>query len=117
MLKPTLETTAGKVALTYLELPDFKLQMDFNPICDRFHLRGQFCLLHWQAKPFGERRWGVYDAGADNYVSLKFDEIEIKAVPQCLQIDENIIKTVPTAVLYFPACKLVKNDYYSLILA
>lgn len=115
MLDPIIATEAGKVSLTYPSMPDFRLEMDFKHIIDQFHLKGQFCLLHWQAKPFGQRRWGVYDGGkAQKYASLRYCELEVRAIPQLLQVDENIIKTVPTAVLYFPKCQLVKNGYYSI---
>lgn len=122
MLEPFIVTSLAKVTLSY---PDFstvypevkfdKLEMDFNPFIERFKLRGRFCLLHWQAKPFGERRWGVFDGGTDKYVSLKGTELELKAIPRLLEVDEKIIKTVPTAVCYFPDCKLVRSTYYSLI--
>lgn len=112
MLEPIVSTQAGKVSLTYSAMPNFNLQMDFNPIIDWFRLRGQFCILHWQAKPFGERRWGLYDAGIDKYTSLKYCELQPRVIPRLLQVDENIVKTVPTAVLYFPRSQLVDNGYY-----
>jgi hypothetical protein len=115
MLDPVITTETGKVSLTYPLMPNFSLQMDFRPIIERFHLKDQFCLVHWQAKPFGERRWGVYDAGNDKYVSLKYEQIEAKVVPQFLQVDENIVKTVPTAVMLFPNTRIIKNGYYSLV--
>lgn len=115
MLNPIVVTESGKVSLTYPTMPDFNLRMDFNSIIERFRLSGQFCLVHWQAKPFGERRWGVYDAGNDQYISFRYSEMEIKTIPILLQVDENIIKTVPTAVLYFPQTILTKDNYYSLI--
>lgn len=114
MLKPNLVTQAGKVLLTYPTMPDFNLAMDFNPIIEKFRLHDRFCLLHWQAKPFGERRWGVFDGGTDNYVSVKYSELELNVVPQLLQIDEKIIKTVPTAVLFFDNSQLIKNGYYAI---
>lgn len=114
MLDPIIETEAAIVSLSYRLLPGFKLQMNFNPIIDWFRLRGKFCILHWQAKPFGQRRWGIYDAGMDEYISLKYCELQLQVIPQLLQVDENTIKTVPTAVLYFRDSKLVKNDYYSI---
>jgi hypothetical protein len=89
--------------------------MDFNPIINWFHLRGAFCILHWQAKPFGQRRWGIYDAKEDRYFSLKYHELQLRVMPQLLQIDETLIKTVPTAVLYFSRSTVVKNDYYSIV--
>jgi hypothetical protein len=122
MLKPLLVTEAAKVTLSY---PDFsiaypnlkfdKLEMDFNPLIEHFNLQGNFCLLHWQAKPFGERRWGIYDSGADRYTSVKYSEVELRSIPQLLQVDEKKVTTVPTAVLYFPDCKIIQNGYYSLI--
>ncbi|MEG4371637.1 hypothetical protein QUB29_19465 [Microcoleus sp. B4b_D2] len=115
MLDPVVVAEAGKVSLTYPTIADFNLQMNFNPIIERFRLRGKFCLLHWQAKPFGERRWGVYDAGADSYSSIKYCELQLNVIPQLLQVDENVIKTVPTAVLFFPGSRLVVRDYYSLV--
>lgn len=117
MLDPVVEVESGKVSLTYPTIADFNLQMNFNPIVERFRLRGKFCLLHWQAKPFGERRWGIYDAGADSYTSLKYCELQLRVIPQLLQVDETAIKSVPTAVLYFPSSKLIKHTYYSLVTA
>lgn len=114
MLEPVTVTSLGKVKLTYPTMPDFLLEMDFNPLIDRFRLRNDFCILHWQAKPKGERRWGVYDRRADNYTSLKYDQLQITVVPTALQVDENIIKTVPTAVMLFPNSTLVHNGYYSI---
>ena len=115
MLEPVLVTQAAKVSLTYSTMPDFNLAMDFNPLIEKFRLVGQFCLLHWQAKPFGERRWGVYDAGSDSYASLLYSELDLQVIPRLLQVDENIVKTVPTAVIYFPRSRIIKNNYYSII--
>jgi hypothetical protein len=114
MLDPVIQTQDAQVRLTYASLPDFNLQMNFNPIIERFRLQGNFCLLHWQAKPFGERRWGVYDGANDYYTSLKYCELELQEIPQLLQVDENLIKTVPTAVLFFPNSQLIKKGYYSI---
>ena len=81
--------------------PDSILKLNFDVLIEHFKLTGTFCLIHWQAKPKGLRRWGVYCSAQDSYFStdydlLIFDEgLKIEA----LQIDEKIIKTVPTAVL------------------
>lgn len=113
--KPQIETFEGEVKLRYSSLPEFNLAMDFNSIINQFRLVGQFCLLHWQAKPVGKRRWGVYDAGSDHYISVEYCELHLQVVPQLLQVDENVVKTVPTAVLFFPNSKLVKNNYYAVM--
>ncbi|MEG5045959.1 hypothetical protein [Microcoleus sp. B4-C1] len=115
MLVPDVVTDMGKVSLTYPTMVDFNLQMNFNPIIERFRLRGSFCLLHWQAKPFGERRWGIYDAGADFYTSLEYRVLQLNVIPQLLQVDETVVKSVPTAVLYFPRSELIKKGHYSII--
>lgn len=95
-------------------MPEFSLEMNFKPIIDWFRLQGHFCLLHWQAKPFGQRRWGIYENGSGSYTSLKHRELNVEVTPQLLQVDENLIKTVPTAVMLFANSKLIKNGYYSI---
>ncbi|MEG4286990.1 hypothetical protein QUB68_28190 [Microcoleus sp. A006_D1] len=100
------KTATGQFEVTYEHLPDFKLALNFNSIIQRFNLQGNFCLLHWQAKPFGLRRWGVYDGGKDSYVACEWNQVEALKNPRCLQLDETIITTVPTAVLYFEASVL-----------
>jgi hypothetical protein len=114
---PTIETAEGRVKLTYPNLPDlkdFELKMDFNPIIEKFNITGKFCLLHWQAKPFGLRRWGIYDGGTDKYFAVKWDCLDIVSTAIPLQLDEQIIKTVPTAVLYFKESKVEKRNYLSI---
>ena len=115
MLEPIINTQSAKVVLTYPLLLDFELQMDFNPIIDWFQLKGYFCLLHWQAKPFGERRWGVYDSKTDSYWSLLYDQLQIRAIPRLLQVDETTVKSVPTAVLYFSDSRLMNNACFHFI--
>lgn len=115
MLIPVIQTLDKRTILTYPSLPDFKLEMDFNPIIDKFRLKGKFCLLHWQAKPLRERRWGIYDSENDEYFSRESQQVEIKSIPILLQIDESTVKTVPTAVLYFPNSSVLQEDYLSLV--
>jgi hypothetical protein len=115
MLIPTINCLNKQITLTYPHLPDFELKMNFDPIIERFQLTGKFCLLHWQAKPFGLRRWGLYDAGIDQYFATTWDCIDIKCNAIPLQLDETIIKTVPTAVLYFKDCKAINQNYLSIV--
>lgn len=115
MLTPTVETSEGQVRLTYPHLLDFELKMDFNPIVEKFKLAGKFCLLHWQAKPFGLRRWGVYDAGIDKYFAVTWDCIDINCSGTPLQLDETTLATVPTAVIYFRNSKVVEQNYLSIV--
>ena len=117
MIPPTIEMVdRAKVRLTYPHLPDFELKMDFNPIIHnhKFKLAGNFCLMHWQAKPFGLRRWGIYDAGQNEYFAGEWHQIQCLTIPEFLQINEEIIKTVPTAVLLFRKSKVLVNQYISI---
>lgn len=113
-MKPIVETKKGQVKLTYQHLPGFELKMDFNPIIDRFHLTGDFCLVHWQAKPFGLRRWGAYDAGKDKYYPFTWNGALCSTPPTFLQIDEELVKSVPTAVLLFPNTTVILKEYLEL---
>lgn len=116
MLAPVVVRIAPRqFKLSYPHLLDFELNMNFSPVIEQFNLSGDFCLLHWQAKPFGLRRWGVYSGGDDSYCSTEWQSLEVKAgkiIP--LQVDESVIKTVPTAVLYFPGCRLSHNGFVSI---
>lgn len=114
MLKPVIECFEGKVKLSYPHLPDFELNMDFTPIINRFHLTGKFCLLHWQAKPFGLRRWGIYESRTDKYFSETWDKLEINSNCIPLQLNELATTTVPTAVLFFKDAKVTQENYTSI---
>lgn len=96
---------SGKFKINYQELPDFELVMDFNPLIQRFNLQPPYCLVHWQAKPKEQRRWGVFDGQLDQYFSVNWNKLQFelnKSRP--IEIDENSAKTVPTAVLLFDNC-------------
>ena len=105
------KTATGQFEVTYEHLPEFKLALDFNPIIERFNLEGNFCLLHWQAKPFGLRRWGIYDSKTDSYVACEWNQIEVLKNPRCLQVDEALVTTVPTAVLCFESASVLPAMY------
>jgi len=117
MLAPVIveKIAPRQFQLSYPHLPDFQLKLDFSPIIDQFNLSGDFCLLHWQAKPFGLRRWGIYSGGEDSYCSAEGQSLDLSAgkiIP--LQLDESIIKTVPTAVLYFPGCRVSHRGFVAI---
>ncbi|MCC3513616.1 MAG: hypothetical protein JGK29_32860 [Microcoleus sp. PH2017_17_BER_D_A] len=103
-MKPIVvaETEKGRVKLTYPHLPDFELKMDFNPIIDKFHLAGSFCLVHWQAKPL------------DKYYPFTWNGALCSTPPRFLQIDEELVKSVPTAALLFLDTTVVLKEYLTL---
>lgn len=94
------------------EVPDSRLKLNFDVIIDHFKLTGQFCLMHWQAKPKYLRRWGIYDSVSDRYHSLEHDKIRFSEGidMQTLQLDESLVSTVPTAVIYLPGFKAILSD-------
>jgi hypothetical protein len=53
--------TAYRHQILYpVEMPSFRLVVDFGPLVEALNLTGDYCLVHWQARPRGERRWGVF---------------------------------------------------------
>ena len=94
----------AKFGICWKEVEDSKLLLDFEPIIKEFNLNTQpFVLEHWQAKPHGLRKWGLYCASSDNYYSVDADSIRtgfnLKIAK--LQIDEKIHQTRPTAVVHY----------------
>lgn len=85
------------------------LRLNFNPLLNEFPINTKLVFLHWQARPFGLRRWGVYDSVTDEYYGIDHDRLTIDACCQTLQLDEKIVKTLPTAVLVFKECQIAKN--------
>lgn len=75
------------------------LELDFNPIIEQFKLEGNFCLIHWQARPKGHREWGIYSSKDDSYTSQPKLKINL-ATSESLQLDDATAKTIPSAVLY-----------------
>lgn len=83
--------------------PNSQLRINFNPVLSAIGaIPGQtrVSLLHWQAKPFGYRRWGAYCCATNTYYS--HTSIDVRAVPRTIQVDEFAVPTIPTAMLYFP---------------
>lgn len=80
---------------------DQALRLDFNALIHHFKLTGNYCLLHWQARPKGLRRWGIYDAVSDQYFGLDYDAVQIKSCSvKLLQMDETKLQFPPSAVLW-----------------
>lgn len=79
-----------------------ELELDFNPIIEEFKLSGNYCLIHWQARPKGDREWGIYVSKEDRYYSTP----ELRQNVGCLkslQLDDKSAKTLPSAVLFSSA--------------
>ena len=85
-------------------LPESKLIINFTPIIKHFNLQNHFVLAHWQSRPKGLRRWGLYDGISDNYYGADWDKIQTEnpCNPlKFLQIDETKLTYPPSAVVLF----------------
>ncbi len=79
---------------------DTAMVLDFNPLVEGFGLRSPFCLLHFQARPKGLRRWGIYDGASDVYYSLSSERVKLEAPGRLIQIPDGE-GVMPTAVLLY----------------
>lgn len=93
------------------------LKLDFRPLLKQLQLKFPAVLLHWQGKPYGLRRWGVYCSSSDQYYGVDFNKLDLgNCQSRTHQIPERQFKTLPTAVLVYPNCKiLAKGDYVKLV--
>lgn len=91
----------AKFRVYWSDLDNSEIIMDFNPIIRVNNLAGSYLLLHWQAKPFAYRRWGIYDSNTDQYHAFDWDKVEFPSPLhiQTLQIPEAKWKVKPTAVI------------------
>jgi hypothetical protein len=106
MLTQTIRKLSDfRVILTYADLPTFKLVMDFRPLWELVNPTGPCCLVHWQAKPRGQRRWGIFDG--TTYRSFEGYSSELPG--EGLQLDENQVLTVPTAVLCYRNARVIDH--------
>lgn len=90
----------------WTEKPEDILTLNFNVFREGFKLTGSYTLVHWQAKPKGLRRFGIYDSSTDTYNGCDHDCLSMRRLPKAIQVDESVITTLPTAVLFFPDTKL-----------
>jgi hypothetical protein len=114
----------GKFKVWWDVHPEQALNLDFNPIVSFFQLEGEFCLLHWQARPRGLRRWGIYDSIQDCYHPLDWHSFnKTVGILSLLQIsDDYSPSALPTAVLLLEGhtkiedgrVSIIKNSLFSL---
>ena len=87
-------------------LSDSLITLDFNPIIKAANLVKNFAICHYQARPKGLRRWGIfYD---ENYFSA---EKVTSSIPyETIWLDESNLIFPPNAVLIHRNCQLVFNQ-------
>lgn len=102
------KTGQSQFNLKWEDVSDSTINLDFRPLQEKYNLRGVYCLLHWQARPKGLRRFGVYESLKDNYLSVDSGDLIIAPYLKTgvLQIDEKIYTTLPTAVMIYEKCYL-----------
>jgi hypothetical protein len=72
-----IKNEGTKVELRYSDRPDFLMKMDFGPIIRYHKLTGNFVIVHFQAMPKGERRWGVFDGATQQYYSVRDTGLDV----------------------------------------
>ena len=84
-----------------------ELRLDFRPLLSQLNFKGNMVILHWQGRPWGLRRWGVYCSRSDQYYGVDHDKINLNECPcDTFQIPEKQFKTLPSAVLVFRNCTI-----------
>lgn len=90
-----------------------KIHLDFNPLLESYQLEGEYCLLHWQARPRGLRRWGIYDSATGTYTALDAPQL-LDSPIRLLQVPEPLQPggSVPTAVCCIQGALSRDGDNY-----
>lgn len=86
------------------------LRLDFGPLLDNALYQAPMVMIHFQARPKGLRRWGLYDSHSDTYHSFDSDsDVDTEAIDwNLLSIpDSEFPSTIPTCV--FVAYNVVFN--------
>ncbi len=113
-MKTIQKLSKAKFKINTDNIPNSELELDFNPIIDEFDLKGNFLLIHWQAKPKGYRKWGIYSSKGDRYYSLTSIEME-RWTGKTLQLDDLTASTVPSAVLLVKNARLIIVDESAIV--
>ena len=114
MNKTITRTGQAKFKVTTPGVTGSDLELDFNPVIEEFKLKGNYTLIHWQARPKGYREWGIYSSADDSYHSAAELTINFATV-KSLQLDDATAKSIPSAVLYCKAEKLTCINDRSII--
>ena len=87
-------------------LPDSLITLDFNPIIKAANLINNFAICHYQARPKGLRRWGIFYNS--NYFSV--EKISSALPYESIWLDESDLIYPPNAVLVHQNCELILNQ-------
>lgn len=99
-MKTIKKIDTAKFEISTEGVENSKLTLDFARIIDEFKLKGDYYLIHWQARPKGFREWGIYSSKTDTYTST--EEIQISYGGwSTLQLNDKTAQSIPSAVIYF----------------
>ena len=93
-----IKLATAKFQVSTEQVRNSELILDFSPLIERFNLSGNYQLIHFQAKPKGHRRWGIYRSRDDSYSSCC--GVQVAGTVKTLLIPDNLAQTIPNAVLY-----------------
>ena len=95
------KTGFAKFKISTKNVPNSTLDLDFNPVIEQFNLKGDYYLIHWQARPKGHRQWGIYNSRDDSYTSTLDTKHLNYGGWQPLQLDDKTANSIPSAVVFF----------------
>jgi hypothetical protein len=87
-------------------IPDSLLTLNFNPIIKSANLIKDFAICHYQARPKGLRRWGIFYN--DDYFSV--EKINSSIPYESILLDESNLTFPPNATLIHRNCQLILNQ-------
>jgi hypothetical protein len=99
-MKSVTKISKARFRVVTPEIANSKLVVNFNPIIDEFNLKGNFYLIHWQARPKGYRQWGIYSSKDDTYTSTE-QPPKSHGLVQYLMLNDRAAYTIPSAVVLF----------------
>ena len=88
-------------------IPDSLITLDFNPIIKSANLIKDFAICHYQARPKGLRKWGIFYA--DDYFSV--EKISSSVPYESTWLDETNLNFPPNATLIHRNCQLILNQF------
>ncbi len=111
MRQKIIKEGQGKFRVFWEGQEQSALRLDFNPLLKHLNLSIPAVLLHWQGRPWGLRRWGVYCSDTDQYYGVDHDKLDLSNFPsKTFQIPEKQFKTLPTAVVIYFNCKVLFKE-------
>ena len=114
-MKQTIRKAApGIILLFWVDnrgelLPDSSITLNFNPIIKAANLIKNFAICHYQARPKGLRKWGIFYEG--NYFSVETVHADIPY--ETVLLDESGLDFPPNAVIVHRNCQLILNKSQS----